>query len=156
MLRENRFIAHKQEQQHPTASRLVGLCTGAFAAAAISCSNTLFDVARMGVQAVIVAFRIGMHVHRRARILGHPTRGCWSLVVSSMEEEAAKQILTDLYTAQVSQAADEVVVSLADRCACSGPPTVLGPLHQCRQYKFGDDQWPAQRSRQNEIIPAIC
>lgn len=97
------MIVHKQQQQQqtPADSRLIGLCTGSFAAAAISCSHTLFEVARMGVQAVIVAFRVGMHVRRKAEILGHSKVGCWSLVVPSMEEQTAKQALAELCMAQV-------------------------------------------------------
>ena len=96
------MIVHKQQQQHqtPADSRLIGLCTGSFAAAAISCSHTLFEVARMGVQAVIVAFRVGMHVRRKAEILGHSKVGCWSLVVPSMEEQTAKQALAELCMAR--------------------------------------------------------
>lgn len=101
MLRENRIITRKEQQQTAIDSRLVGLCTGSFAAAAISCSHTLLDVALIGVQAVTVAFRIGMHVRRKAQILGHSKLGCWSLVVSPMQEEAAKQALAQLCTAQV-------------------------------------------------------
>ncbi|KAM5343388.1 hypothetical protein ACJ41O_011925 [Fusarium nematophilum] len=40
------FIAKRQIQHPPASSCLLGFCTGSFAAAAISCSQTVFDVIR--------------------------------------------------------------------------------------------------------------
>ena len=41
---------------------MLGVCTGALAAAAISCSRSVLELLPMAVQAVTVAFRTGMHV----------------------------------------------------------------------------------------------
>lgn len=54
----------------PTGSILVGFCTGSLAAAAVSCVRTSIDLLTLGIEAVVVAFRVGMHVARRANALG--------------------------------------------------------------------------------------
>ena len=46
----------------PDKSCILGLCTGALAAAAVSCSRSTLELVPMAVDAVTVAFRTGMHV----------------------------------------------------------------------------------------------
>lgn len=75
------LLAQTNRQHPPAASYFLGLCTGSFAAAAISCSRTVWDIARVGIQAVIVGFRIGLHVRRKAEILGYPEPSSWSAVI---------------------------------------------------------------------------
>jgi hypothetical protein len=43
-------------------SRTLGLCTGVLAAAAVSCSRDKSDLVPLAVEAVIVAFKVGLHV----------------------------------------------------------------------------------------------
>lgn len=42
--------------------RTLGLCTGALAAAAVACSRSALDLVPLAIDAVVFAFRTGMHV----------------------------------------------------------------------------------------------
>ena len=72
---------------------LVGLCTGSFAAAAISTSQTLSELIPAGIEAVLAAFRTGLcSLELRDDIEG-PSNGTprsWSAVVSASESQAAE------------------------------------------------------------------
>ncbi|RGP80519.1 polyketide synthase [Fusarium longipes] len=64
-------------------TRVVGLCTGAFAAAAISCSSFTADLIPMAVSAVIASFRTGLLVTDTARRVDplQDTTKSWALLV---------------------------------------------------------------------------
>lgn len=72
-------------------ARLLGLCTGALAAAAVSCSRSILELVPMAVNAVIIAFRTGTHVTDVAhRVEPSDTLdGSWSLIVSGLESSVA-------------------------------------------------------------------
>jgi naphtho-gamma-pyrone polyketide synthase len=83
----------------PTAANtyLVGLCTGSFAAAAISTSQTLSELIPAGIEAVLVAFRTGLRSLELRNDIERPipeTSRSWSMVVSAKEEQAAESIQT--------------------------------------------------------------
>lgn len=78
-----------------------GLCTGSIAAAALSCAQNVFDITRVGVQAVIVAFRIGLHVHRRAAMMGFSGDSQWSAVVANLSESAVEELISSFCQASV-------------------------------------------------------
>lgn len=66
-------------------NRILGLCTGAFAAAAVSSSRNTLDLIPLGVEAVIVAFKTGVHVSDLAQRI-EPLQEfdqSWSMVVAS-------------------------------------------------------------------------
>lgn len=69
--------------------------------------SSFFEITRLGIQAVIVAFRIGMHVHRKTTILGHSQPGSWSLVISAIQEESVAEVLTDYCADNVSDILSE-------------------------------------------------
>lgn len=50
----------KHEYPSPRDSRLLGLCTGALAAAAISCASSVVSLLPLAVTSVVVAFRTGL------------------------------------------------------------------------------------------------
>ncbi|KAK3307264.1 uncharacterized protein B0T15DRAFT_394431 [Chaetomium strumarium] len=54
---------------HPNDTRILGLCTGALAAAAVSCSRSTIELVPLAVDAVVVAFRTGLHVAGMAQRL---------------------------------------------------------------------------------------
>ena len=65
-------------------SRILGLCTGALAAAAVSCSRSLLELIPIAVDAVIIAFRTGMlvmDVAQRVEPLDASDRS-WSIIVA--------------------------------------------------------------------------
>ena len=68
-------------------ARILGLCTGALAAAAVSCSRSTLELIPLAVEAVILAFRTGMHVTdvaQRVEPSGASDRS-WSLIVPGVE-----------------------------------------------------------------------
>ena len=72
-------------------ARILGLCTGALAAAAVSCSRSTLDLIPLAVCAVIAAFRTGMHaadVAQRVAPLGTSDRS-WSMIVSGLASAEA-------------------------------------------------------------------
>lgn len=74
--------------------RLVGLCTGALAAAAVSCSRSIVDLVPLAVDSIVVAFRVGLLVTDCARRLTLPRENdqSWSIIVPrSTAAEAVDQ-----------------------------------------------------------------
>ena len=65
-------------------SRILGLCTGALAAAAVSCSRSALELIPMAIDAVIVAFRTGMRVVDIAQRVepSDVSDQSWSIIVS--------------------------------------------------------------------------
>lgn len=65
-------------------------CTGSFAAAAISTSQTLSELIPAGIEAVLVAFRTGLRSLELREDIERPVAGAsqsWSVVVNGKEEE---------------------------------------------------------------------
>lgn len=79
---------------YPTSDNtyILGLCTGSFAAAAISSSRTIAELIPAGIQAVIHAFRTGLHSFKVQRDLQSslsPTPKSWSAAIALPEQRAA-------------------------------------------------------------------
>lgn len=71
---------------------LVALCTGSFAAAAISTSRTISELIPAGIEAVLAAFRTGLCSLELRNDIERPsnrTPRSWSAVVSASEAQAA-------------------------------------------------------------------
>ena|SRR5438034_6025551 len=78
----------------PSDTYLLGLCTGAFAAAAISTCKSLSELLSVAVQTVRVAFRFGLCTSDvRDRI--EQTDGSWSIVVRDFMPDAASGVLDE-------------------------------------------------------------
>jgi hypothetical protein len=73
---------------------VLGVCTGALAAAAVSCSGSVLDLIPIAVDAVRVAFRTGAHVADVASRLESTERAdrSWLLGIPGLDsvEEALK------------------------------------------------------------------
>lgn len=79
-------------------SRVVGLCTGALAAAAVSCSRSTLDLVPLAVDAVIVAFRTGLLVTDVAQRVApsYEFDGSWSIIIpGSTSAEAVHQFCAE-------------------------------------------------------------
>lgn len=103
-------------------SRVVGLCTGAFAAAAVSCSSSIPDLVPNAVDAVITAFRTGMLVTDVAERLdqSHGLDQSWAILVpgsgsSAAVHEFCEQVVSDLQLPSMSK-------------YCPIPPVLTIPL----------------------------
>ncbi|RYP04526.1 hypothetical protein DL764_004388 [Monosporascus ibericus] len=71
---------------HAKNSRALGLCTGTLAAAAIGCSRSTLELVPLAVDAVVVAFRTGVHVTDMAQRL-QPSDSLgqsWSIIVPGL------------------------------------------------------------------------
>ena len=85
-------------------SYLVGTCTGSFAAAAISTSQTLSELVAAGVEAVLVAFRTGLCSLELRNDIERPipeASRSWSAVVGAQEPQVTEFIET-ISSAKVS------------------------------------------------------
>ncbi len=72
-------------------SRMLGICTGALAAAAVSCSRSVLELVPMAVDAVAVAFRTGMHVIDVAQRIesSDASDQSWSIIVAGLASAEA-------------------------------------------------------------------
>ncbi|KAE8360308.1 hypothetical protein BDV27DRAFT_167918 [Aspergillus caelatus] len=147
----------------PTSSILVGLCTGSLAAAAISCARTSIDLLALGIEAVVVAFRVGMHVARRANTLAGEDSlqwKPWSLAVADMPELEAEKILENFVRDENIQSIVKPYVSAAGsntvtisgiprvleafknfsypRCTKTWPVSIYAPYHAAHLYSEAD------------------
>ena len=90
---------------------MVGICTGALSAAAISSCRTLLELLPVAVHTVIVAFRTGMcavDVGRRIEKPSDDVQASWSMAYSSVTLEGTKQALKDFVVDKVGQYTDLV------------------------------------------------
>ena len=80
------------------------MCTGLLAAAAISSARTAAGLLPAAIEAVLVAFRVGLRASevRNRLAQGDPVSVCWSVVIPSLSEESASNLLNEFYESQVS------------------------------------------------------
>lgn len=96
-LTENPRYFGEGSHPYPTAgnSYCLGLCTGSFAAAAVSTSQTLSELIPAGVEAVLTAFRTALRSFVVRDDIARPTSGTrrsWSAVINVQEDEAVEMI----------------------------------------------------------------
>ncbi|KAL9079181.1 MAG: hypothetical protein Q9157_001932 [Trypethelium eluteriae] len=152
-----RFIGHfgKPITAYPTpeSTLLLGLCTGSFAAAAISTSQTTAELVPAGVEAVIHAFRTALYSFKLQQDLDQSssvTPQSWSLLVSLSEQHAA-ELIEHVVTEKVTKAAvspSNVTISgppgsLEDLLSSMTPkahflPSIETPFHAPHLYGPGD------------------
>ena len=92
-----RISKYGQEWSYPKAanSQVIGLCSGALAAAAICSSTTFSNLLAPAVQSVVVAFRIGMRSAEACLTLSL-SKGFdedWSMLVPRLTIEEANQAI---------------------------------------------------------------
>ncbi|KAF2204082.1 ketoacyl-synt-domain-containing protein [Delitschia confertaspora ATCC 74209] len=79
------FISQANSQDYYSKNiRILGLCTGALAAAAVSCSRSTLDLIPLAVDAVIMAFRTGIRVTDVAQRVD-TSDSYWSIIVPGLE-----------------------------------------------------------------------
>lgn len=130
------YIDHCEKKHEdvtrPENTRLSGLCTGLFAAVAISTSPSLSALLPIAVQVVLMAFRVGSYVGSLSERLS-PSSGkseSWTYVISSVKESDARKILSDFHKSEGIPQASQAYVSAvsASNIAVSGPPITLKAL----------------------------
>ncbi|THC96964.1 hypothetical protein EYZ11_003572 [Aspergillus tanneri] len=109
-------------------SALICLCE---IAEYIRCAQTTLDLVPLGIEAVSVAFRVGMHVSRQAAAsdAGHTTSGKpWTLAVTGVQENEATQILQGFINDTVSQNAPYISAVGINGVTISGTPSLIEAL----------------------------
>ncbi|KAL8943834.1 MAG: hypothetical protein Q9216_000827 [Gyalolechia sp. 2 TL-2023] len=141
---------------------VVGLCTGLLAAAAVASAPTPNRLIPLGVEVVLIAFRVGVHIHQTARQLdiSHTGNDCWSLVVGGTTEERARDTLANFHKSEASRliwlpltsrlisiqsitSSKQAYISAISRSSVtiSGPPSTLRQLSD-PAYAFGTSVYP--------------
>ncbi|KAF2853068.1 ketoacyl-synt-domain-containing protein [Plenodomus tracheiphilus IPT5] len=114
----------------------LGLCTGALAAAAVSCSRSTLDLIPLAVDAIAVAFRVGLLVESCARQLVQPDKNdqSWSVIVPrSKVVEAIDQFYIETPLPVTHR--PYISASSPSTVTVSGPPLSLELLVASRLFK---------------------
>ncbi|KAK0648453.1 beta-ketoacyl synthase domain-containing protein [Cercophora newfieldiana] len=130
------FIGHHEANDlrlHLPRARttLSGLSIGLFAAAAVSVSESLAEVATNGVESVRVAFRLGIHVDGVSGRLESRdqdgTYGSWAYVVTGLSAEKVQEELDRYNTESSNPTPTKIFISASDKTSVSatGPPSRL-------------------------------
>ncbi|KAI1480090.1 ketoacyl-synt-domain-containing protein [Daldinia eschscholtzii] len=114
---------------HANDSRVLGLCTGALAAAAVGCSRNTLELIPVAVDAVVVAFRTGMHVTDMAQRLqtSDSSDSSWSIIVPGSASADAVRRFCEQTTLPLS-ARPYVSAYAPNGITVSGPPRSLDLL----------------------------
>ncbi|KAJ3536840.1 hypothetical protein NM208_g6553 [Fusarium decemcellulare] len=116
------------------SSRIVGLCVGSLAAAAVSCCRSLSELVSVGIDAVRVALHLGLRVLRTASLFDATSTAssAWSIVVpeSVLPKETAQKMLDDFSTIfGLGRPSCPYISSIAHHSVTiSGPPSVIDKL----------------------------
>ncbi|OCK75289.1 ketoacyl-synt-domain-containing protein [Lepidopterella palustris CBS 459.81] len=117
-------------------SRVVGLCTGALAAAAVSCSRSTLDLVPLAVDAVTVAFRTGIQVTDVAQRVAplHESDQSWSIIVpGSTSFEAVHKFCEQTILPLTSR--PYISAYAPNGITVSGPPKSLAQLIDSESFK---------------------
>lgn len=74
---------------------VLGLCTGSLAAAAISTSPTVVELLPAAVEAVLIAFRIGLRsieIRDDIERVSKNNSSTWSVIVAMEEDQASREL----------------------------------------------------------------
>ncbi|KAH7120580.1 hypothetical protein EDB81DRAFT_914248 [Dactylonectria macrodidyma] len=131
------FIIQAEDCYHGTSvSQSIGLCTGALAAAAVSSSRSMLDLIPRAVDAVTVAFRIGMHVTDAAKrvALAQNLDESWSIIVpGTASYEAVDKFCEETKLPLTSK--PYVSAYAPSGITVSGPPSSLSQLVDSESFK---------------------
>ena len=132
---------------------VVGLSTGLLAAAVVALSPTIPALMPLAVEAVLIAFRLGLHVKNTASNMemppAHDSDSSWSYVISGKTEPEARKALEEFHHAMVRKSISAnatstdtvpqtipqshqayIAAHAADSVTISGPPATLKHLFQ--------------------------
>ncbi|KAM4057312.1 starter unit:ACP transacylase in aflatoxin biosynthesis domain-containing protein [Hirsutella rhossiliensis] len=111
-------------------ARVVGICTGALAAAAVSCSDNLLELVPLGVAAVKAAFRVGKQVAdagQRIAPRADSKDQSWSMLVAGASSEAAVRDFCEQSSLPITSQ-PYVTAYSPSGIAVGGPPQTLAQL----------------------------
>ncbi|TLD37529.1 6-deoxyerythronolide-B synthase [Venturia nashicola] len=120
-------------------SYLIGLCTGSYAAAAISTSRTVSELIPAGVEAVLVAFRTALHSLTTRNEIEQPvpeSNASWSAVVSLKEKRAIELLAAFGQEHSLPKTSKPYLSAVSPTSVTiSGPPTVLRSFLEASSLK---------------------
>lgn len=93
-----------QDAHNSSNPLVVGLCTGLLSAAAVASAPAPHHLIPLGVEVVLIAFRVGTYIHQIGRQLdiSHTATNSWSYVVGGTTEEDARDALAKFHTDNAS------------------------------------------------------
>ncbi|KAI0003486.1 ketoacyl-synt-domain-containing protein [Xylariaceae sp. FL0662B] len=114
---------------HANNSRVLGLCTGALAAAAVGCSRNTLELVPAAVDAVVVAFRTGIRVTDMAQRLqpSDSSDQSWAIIVPGLASADAVRRFCE-HTILPLSARPYVSAYAPNGITVSGPPRSLDLL----------------------------
>ncbi|KAH6844969.1 polyketide synthase [Chaetomium sp. MPI-CAGE-AT-0009] len=116
----------------PHNTLLIGLCSGLWAASAISVAPSLPDLVHIGVQTALLAFKTGSYVHAIAERLNPAFERTenWTYIFSGLSVDDAAAKLDVFHAASnLSPASRAYISAVSDSgIAISGPPSTLDAL----------------------------
>ncbi|KAK5989545.1 Non-reducing polyketide synthase fsr1 [Cladobotryum mycophilum] len=130
------IIRMENENYDINESQSIGFCTGALAAAAVSCSRNTQELVPMAISAVIAAFRTGMHVADVARRVAplHGSEQSWSIIVPKLASiDTVKRFCEQ--TALPLTSRPYVSAYAPNGITVSGPPDSLSQLVKSENFK---------------------
>ncbi|EMF09017.1 ketoacyl-synt-domain-containing protein [Sphaerulina musiva SO2202] len=123
------FSEHPDELPATSNTRVLGLCTGLLAAAAVVSARTIDELVLLGVDFVRVAFRSGAAVDGIRSVLAQPgqEKTPWSAIVTGTTQEDAKLALSAFHEEKGIPLSNQAYISAVSVMAItiSGPPTTL-------------------------------
>ncbi|OIW23644.1 ketoacyl-synt-domain-containing protein [Coniochaeta ligniaria NRRL 30616] len=129
------YIDHAEKNWEDVTNRQtfnVGLCSGLFAATAVASTPSLSALVPVAVEVVLMAFRVGLHVHSLAEKLSPTLEASesWTYIYPGVKEAQASTVLSDFHVSAGYANANRAYVSAtsASSIAISGPPTTLKAL----------------------------
>ncbi|PVH92616.1 hypothetical protein DM02DRAFT_677379 [Periconia macrospinosa] len=115
-----------------TTSTLIGVCTGSFAAAAVSSSRTMAELVPAGVEAALAAFRTGLYslkMQRDIEPISAEGARSWSFIASLTECRALKVIEDFASETHLTQSQRPFISAVSPSgVSISGPPRILTRL----------------------------
>ncbi|KAB5511199.1 conidial yellow pigment biosynthesis polyketide synthase [Coniochaeta sp. 2T2.1] len=139
------YINHAEKNWEDVTNRQtfnVGLCSGLFAATAIASTPSLSALVPIAVEVVLMAFRVGMHVHGLAEKLSPTVEASesWTHIYPGVKEAQASKVLAEFHEANGYTTANRAYISAtsASNITISGPPTTLKALASSRVFFEAD------------------
>ena len=113
-----------------SGSCVVGFSSGLLAAAAVALSPAVSALIPLAVEAVRIAFRLGLHIERTARNIENlqtNEESIWSYVITGKTEEEARNALSVFHDEKVSS----LLLNLIFLTDLLDYTSVQSCLHQC-------------------------
>ncbi|KAH8691020.1 hypothetical protein GQ44DRAFT_796974 [Phaeosphaeriaceae sp. PMI808] len=128
-------VIHSDSYPDASKSCVLGVCTGMFAAAAVSASQNMAELVPVGVEAALAAFRTGLYslkMQRDIEPVSDDDVQSWSFITSLTESQALKaleEFAANKWAQQLVQTQRPYISALSpSSVTISGPPRTLTSL----------------------------